>query len=162
MRLNQFAESFGPYGAFEIDDLSFLTTMLIRMIEDIEIMIGFFAKLQNAESVSGDFVLRVLQLIDPESISSIDAESISAVSEINYPISTSAVVTPDLVRAYARPPVPHDERAIVLISSYLHRRLTATLSEAARLAENEGQTVIKLRHILPLCEKWPWPFNRWC
>jgi hypothetical protein len=150
MRLKYFHHDFDKYNQFEIEDMAFFHTMVTRMIEDVEIMVGFLAKRDDEPEVTEDLVREALRVVDPVTIT-----QLADTSQV-------AIVNSQMVIDFARPSLPHNEESIALISKYLNFRLIRLLYDAAERADEEGLNKIKLRHYLPLCEEWPWPLNRWC
>jgi hypothetical protein len=61
-----------------------------------------------------------------------------------------------------RASVGHKKEVITPLARFVNFQLIEMLRMAAEQATAENLESVKLRHILPACEKWPWPLNRWC
>lgn len=152
MKLNQLSTvvDFGSYKDLEIEDFSFFSMMVIRMIEDTATVTYTLAKEKGADEIKEGLMQDTLRRLGQGALL-----PFAGTSEVAFVFSP-------FVPAYARIPVPYTNEAIVLFSKFLNYHLIEMLRDAAARAANEGLNTIKLRHILPWCEKWPWPLNRWC
>lgn len=75
---------------------------------------------------------------------------------------TGGIVDSRLVRKRAKAPMRHTEEADELIARVVNSELREVLRDAAELAADEGVDRIDERHLLPACDRWPFPFNRFC
>lgn len=150
-KLNQIGFSSEKFGEFTLEDLQFFQMLWSRMADDMQVIMNYDARRRSEPVVTSEIVRECIAIVDPESSSAFDDPS------VKYEL-----VPQELMWAMARPRIEYTNNALVLLTMFINRRLISILSEAAALAASEGLTVVKLRHYLPLCEKWPWPFNRWC
>jgi hypothetical protein len=140
---------FGQFSDYVIEDLATFRTMVFRMAEDVDLGAYVLARRQRVENIEGSIVQELFHLLDPETKFPPDALE-------------TAVVPLRTVSDLARAPIGHSEEAISLMSRFLNFHLINMLWDAAKLAERDGGKVIKLRHILPACDHWPYPLNRYC
>jgi hypothetical protein len=149
MKLSDFRNAdFGEFEEFEIEDVSLVRTMVWRMVEDMDIGAYILAKARG-KKIEEDLMRELFRLIDPE-------------TEVSDQTPEAAITSPAMVRDLSRAPVQHSEKAISLLSRFINQHLIDMFRAAAKQAVKEGLKTIKLRHILPGCERWPWPLNRYC
>lgn len=138
----------GEFDDFEIEDAGFFRNMIGRMIEDLDVGVYVIAREHKENEIAVQLMRQFLNLIGPPASATASMEAGS--------------VSPEMVREYARAPIDHADEALSLLARFLNFHLEDMLRRAATAAAEEGLQTIKLRHILPGCERWPWPLNRYC
>jgi hypothetical protein len=150
MRLADFPNvDFGRFDKLQVEDVGFFQTMVARIIEDVEVALYVVARFQGDYRITTDIVRTALALIAPDSTDYQDAPE-------------TAIVNVGLVHDFTRAPIDHDTEALALLSRFVNFHVIAILRSAAEEADKEDARQIKLRHLLPWCEKWPYPLNRYC
>lgn len=143
---------FGRFEDFIIEDSATFHTMIVRIIEDMDIMTYLITKVRNKSEIDVYLLEDVLRLLDQES--KLPFEN----------IPDDSIVSPGFIRDYLRAPLHHTDESVNLLSRFVNYLFIEMIRDAAARAdlEERSEGIIKLRHILPTCEKWPWPLNRWC
>jgi hypothetical protein len=81
-----------------------------------------------------------------------------------YDLPERPVVDPEVrvARVVSRGPLPYRVTALHQVGDVVAAAEYDFLRTGAQNAHDEQTQIVKLRHYLPACEKWPWPLNRWC
>lgn len=150
MRLADFRNpDFREFEDFEIEDPNFFWTLAVRIIEDLDVAGYVLAKTHEKETMDDTLTRNLVRLIDPE-------------TQLPMWSGQHRFIGPGIVSSYSRAPVSHTDKGRELVSSFVSFHISHLLRDAARRAAEEGLRKIKLRHILPWCERWPYPLNRFC
>ena len=72
---------------------------------------------------------------------------------------TSGIVNPEKIRAILHSPFTWDEDPIDLLARYFNFKLANVLKRIAASAKQQGSRKISHKHILPFCDKLPYPLN---
>ena len=149
MKLGDFGNvEFGEFTNYTIEDFSLFWTMICRMVEDLDVGAYILAK-QRGKDIGDSLTSDMLNLIGPT-------------SDIPTRTPIRGIVNPEVVRDLMRAPIPHSEGAFETTARFVNFHVANMLRDAANRVKSEGSSVIKLRHILPGCEHWPYPLNRYC
>src|SRR5205085_906796 len=65
-----------------------------------------------------------------------------------------------MIRGYARAPLSYSSTAAERVAHLVSAAEFDLLTTGAELASSEESQVIRTRHFLPACERWPFPLNR--
>lgn len=137
---------FGKFRELNVDT-EFLQTIATRLIADTEIAVYILAKQREAECVDGPLMISALQLLYQENPSAL------------ADVPQEAIVSPGLVWETVTAPVKHEHEAITILSKFANSRLIQILRDGAKQADDQGDETIEQRHLLPFCDKLPFPLN---
>jgi hypothetical protein len=156
MRLEAFGDGIPDvYKDFTIDDVGRFQIMVNRMIEDVELITYVVVRYQRETGGSSEQQIDEPQVIN--AIAIVDPEAASALKGGEG--SLQAVTHPEMVRDFAKAPVPHTDAGIQMISRYVNFRLINLLRRAAETAGQQGVKTIGIIHLAPWCHGLPYPAN---
>jgi hypothetical protein len=134
-----------------LEDPALFDLLAVRMIEDLELAVQVTGRTVDCELVDSDIVGRTLQLLGLDEVA----------GQMKLP-DQMREVTQSIARDYARGPLPYATGALERLGDAVGAATYSFLSTGADNALSEGSQTVKLRHILPACESWPYPLNRFC
>lgn len=146
-----------PYGSFTLQDPALFESLTIRMMEDLELAVQVSARadrfglVNSGIVVNSELVGRALQVLGVDEV----------VSRTKVPDQVRGWAEA-VARDYARGPLPYGVGALEGIGNAVAAATYSFLLTGAENASQEGTQVVMLRHILPACESWPYPLNRFC
>jgi hypothetical protein len=153
------------YSGTAIEDLSFFTAMVYRIIEDLEVAIYMIARQTDADSINGDVAWNAINLIESGPRSQASAPGSRSVQVTRIEVENALLTGytyPDMVRGAFRSRLSYAESAVELVAKYVNLQVDRAVADARLRAQNDSSPKVKLRHILPYCEEWPYPLNRFC
>lgn len=139
------------FEGFVLEDPALFDSLAVRMIEDLELAVQVLARAGERELVDSEIVGRTLQILRLDKV----------VDKTALPDQ----MRDDTQRAahdYARGPLPYEDGALEEIGYAVGATTYSFVSAGAANARKERTQIVKLRHILPACESWPYPLNRFC
>jgi hypothetical protein len=136
------------FGDFVLDDPALFDSIVVRMLEDIELAAYTIAR-EHGELEIDIVVVK------------------GATDALGIPLPGTEAVPPDeslrnYVRDVARSPLAYTDEAIDRIAQIANSAVLNFLRVGATVAQDEGSRHVGLRHFLPAYEKWPYPLNRFC
>lgn len=155
MRIGDYGlEALKEFPDVEIEDLSSFRGMVFRIVEDTIIVPITLAKSQRKDTIDESLMREALGLITTD---------VARTQEAPPDGIVRSRTVGDLMRVdFRRASVGYKEEVITVLARFVNFQLIEMLRTAASQAVEENLQSVKLRHILPACEKWPWPLNRWC
>lgn len=148
-------ENFGNLAEFELEDPGFFESLMYRTAEDLELAMQVSSIVVGDERLDVDAAERTLELFEI-------APLIQTIGPPVYGPPPLASQMLAIARGVARGPLGYTEEAFMLVGSVLTAIANDFLVTGAELAAAEGEPVVRLRHLLPACERWPYPLNRYC
>lgn len=149
-------ENFGNLAEFALEDPGFFEGMMYRAAEDLELALQISSIVAGDERLDVDSAGRTLELLEirPPAFRGIGPSVFGP-----QPLADQMLA---IATGVARGPLDYTEDAFALVGSVLTAIANDFLVTGAGLAAAEGGQMVRLRHLLPACERWPYPLNRYC
>jgi hypothetical protein len=142
------------FGDFVLEDPVLFDGIVIRMLEDIE-LVGY-ALARNSQKALDS---RKLEIDDEITSLVVDALELPETGQAPPQLRD---FTRDFIRQIARAPFPYTDAGLDQIAGVAADVMFDAFRFGAQGALGEGSKRIGLRHLLPACEGWPYPLNRYC
>lgn len=148
MQLDGFPNlNFGDFKEFSVD-VDTCYGMAKGMIQGLELSMYIVARERGKDYVDSEMVWSTIRLLDND----VQPDVVEKFTRIGF-------TTPEIAQEFAKAPIKHDSEAFGIMASYVNYEIFGILQAGAERAAKEGERTIRVRHLLPACEKWPYPWN---